>query len=353
MRIAFVADPRHPNTDRWVSYLASEFGHDVVVVATTAPPYPERTPYRIVPCPVRARFGYLLAGPRVRQILRAVRPDLLVGYRIQSNGLAAALSGFRPLVLAGQTETIVWPPHHPVYRLCVKWALGRADLLQAWGSHMADRLLELGVRSEKILTLPRGVDTSVFRPASKPTVAPVLIMTRALRPIYNHAALLRALAEPPLEAARLLIAGEGGERVALEGLAGSLGVASRVHFAGRRGASDLAEDLRSSRAYVTLVTTEGISSSLLEAMACGVLPVVPDLPANREWIVDGRNGALLPPEVIDAPPRLAARLASLLADDALVERAFALNPPVIAERADWKTNLSIMNARYRSLTGKH
>ena len=42
--------------------------------------------------------------------------------------------------------------------------------------------------------------------------------------------------------------------------------------------------------YVSIPNTDGTSISLLEAMAYGCLPVVSDLPANREWIENGVNG---------------------------------------------------------------
>jgi hypothetical protein len=166
MRIAFVADPTHPNTDRWARHLASGLSHDVTVLATKPAPPMSSAPYAVRRVPARGKLGYVLLGWQLRSHLRAIRPELVIGYRIQSNGLAAALTGFHPLVLAAQTESIVWPPGSRLYRSTTRWAIRRADLLQAWGSHMAERLVELGAARERILVLPRGVDTTTFTPPS-------------------------------------------------------------------------------------------------------------------------------------------------------------------------------------------
>jgi len=354
MRLCFIADPKHPNTDRWASHLAESLGHDVTVIATTAGPYPPDRRYAIVPVPIRSRLDYLTLGFRVRDHLRRLRPDVLIGYRIQSNGLAAAMTGFRPLVLAAQSEVIVWPPNNPFLTVGTRFAIRRADLLQAWGTHIARRMEELGADPAKILILPRGVDVRLFHPRPAPATAPVLIVTRALRAVYRHATLLAAFREvlDRMPGARLLIAGDGVERDNLTRLASSLGVDAHVNFLGHLSSPQLAEQLRTARGYVTLVATEGVSSSLLEAMGCGLVPVVPDLPGNRDWVTDGENGIFLPLAALDNPGEIAKLLVRALSDDALLARAFEKNVALVSERADWDSNMRRMEAAYSGLVGK-
>jgi glycosyltransferase involved in cell wall biosynthesis len=351
MRIAFVADPTHPNTDRWARYLAEGLAHHVTILATKPAADFPAAPYAVRRVPARGRLGYVLLGWGLRAHLREIRPDLVIGYRIQSNGLAAALTGFHPLVLAAQTESIVWPPGSRLYRSTTRWAIRRADLLQAWGAHMADRLVQLGAPRERILVLPRGVDTQVFTPSGRPVTSPRLIVTRALRAVYRHDLLLAAFAviARKHEGARLLIAGEGDERPRLEALAASLGLAPSVEFLGRLGERELALRLREAAVYVTVVAQEGVSSSLLEAMACGLVPVVPDLPGNREWVKDGLNGRLIRPADLDRPEAIADVLEAALSDGALRASCHRDNPVRVRRDADWVTNMNRMDAAYRRL----
>lgn len=351
MRIAFVADPTHPNTDRWARHLAVGLSHEVTVLATKPIAELASAPYAVRRVPARGKLGYVALGWQLRSHLRAIRPQLVIGYRIQSNGLAAALTGFHPLVLAAQTESIVWPPDSRLYRSTTRWAIRSADLLQAWGGHMADRLVELGAARGKILVLPRGVDTSTFTPPDRPVTNDVFIVTRALRPVYRHDLLLEAFAivANKRAGARLLIAGHGEERPRLESLASSLGLSAAVDFLGRLNERELASRLREAAVYVTVVAQEGVSSSLLEAMACGPVPVVPDLPGNREWVKDRRNGRLIPSAALDRPEAIADVLEAALQDSALRASCHRDNPGRVRRDADWVTNMNRMDAAYRRL----
>jgi glycosyltransferase involved in cell wall biosynthesis len=46
--------------------------------------------------------------------------------------------------------------------------------------------------------------------------------------------------------------------------------------------------------YVSFSSYDGIPNSVLEAMACGLVPVAADLPQLREWIEDGVDGYVVP-----------------------------------------------------------
>jgi glycosyltransferase involved in cell wall biosynthesis len=72
---------------------------------------------------------------------------------------------------------------------------------------------------------------------------------------------------------------------------------------------------------------------MLEAMVLGALPVQSDTVSTREWISDGENGLLVPPEDAGAVERALRRAVS---DDDLVERAARINEQLTAERVDFR-----------------
>jgi glycosyltransferase involved in cell wall biosynthesis len=90
----------------------------------------------------------------------------------------------------------------------------------------------------------------------------------------------------------LLLIGDGPERASLERQAQDLGVADRVIFAGYQ--ADPGPYLMAMDVFVLPSRSEGLSVSLLEAMAAGVPVAVTDVGANREVIEGGRCGTLLP-----------------------------------------------------------
>ena len=169
---------------------------------------------------------------------------------------------------------------------------------------------EVGAPRDRIRQLYNGVDTERFRPADprgdrgREALAPGFFARDALvfgtvgrlDPVKNQESLLRSFRaisdrEPALAPRlRLLVAGDGPLRSRLEALAVELQVAERVWFAGAR--SDTPEILRAMDAYVLPSLNEGISNTILEAMASGLPVIASRVGGNPELVVDEATGAL-------------------------------------------------------------
>lgn len=89
----------------------------------------------------------------------------------------------------------------------------------------------------------------------------------------------------------LVIAGQGEEGERLKALAVELGIADHVQFVGLR--FDLPELYQLYDVFLLTSFSEGISVTLLEAMASGIPSVVTDAGGNHEIIVDGETGYLV------------------------------------------------------------
>jgi phosphatidylinositol alpha-1,6-mannosyltransferase len=134
----------------------------------------------------------------------------------------------------------------------------------------------------------------------------------------GHDALLEALARLTLElpAARLVVAGEGGDRARLEARARELGLAKRVLFTGFVSEATLAELHGRSRAFVMPSSGEGFGLVYLEAMRAGKPCVALKGGAAEEIVADGVSGVL-----VDASPgSLSRALVALLGDRELAAR---------------------------------
>jgi glycosyltransferase involved in cell wall biosynthesis len=108
---------------------------------------------------------------------------------------------------------------------------------------------------------------------------------------------------------RLLIAGDGEHRAALERKAAELGITSRVRFLGRCDAGRVRGLLEGAAALVVPSTYEGMPLVVLEAMEAGVPVVASRVSGIPEVVEDGRTGWLVPPE---DPRALAAALTEVL-----------------------------------------
>jgi glycosyltransferase involved in cell wall biosynthesis len=109
----------------------------------------------------------------------------------------------------------------------------------------------------------------------------------------------------------LVIVGDGPQRPSLENLAARLGVASSTRFLGHLdGARDW---LAAFDVYVNSSVSEGVSLTILEAMAAG-LPVIATRVGGTPEVVDATCGRLVPPK---DPAGLAAALVELALDPTL------------------------------------
>jgi glycosyltransferase involved in cell wall biosynthesis len=93
--------------------------------------------------------------------------------------------------------------------------------------------------------------------------------------------------------ARLLIVGEGSLRPRLEALASRLGISRAVIWAGFR--QDIPRLLAAMDIYVQPSSNEGLSLSILEAMAAGKAVIATNVGGAREVVSDNKTGILIPP----------------------------------------------------------
>lgn len=176
-----------------------------------------------------------------------------------------------------------------------------------------------GVPAGRVRVIHNGVDTSRFAPrAPKPVLAPKrAVIVGRLSPVKDHATLLHAVRRvvDSVPTFQLDIVGDGDIRPELEALRDSLGLCDRVHFHGYH--ADVSAFLAAADFFVLSSISEGVSIALLEAMASGLPAVATDVGGNREVIVSGETGYLVPAR---APDVLAAVMLRIQSDPAGLER---------------------------------
>ncbi len=333
MKIAFIGDNRSQNATNWLRALGKAGITDISV------------------WPAAGFARDLLRLPQLRKWLQREKPDLVLGYRTTSYGFLAALVSNRPLVVAVQGETDLWPYHPltlPFKHFTKFYSVRKAAMIHAWGENMLPSLLSHGAAREKILVKPRGIDLAKFA-YSEDKQGVHLISTRSLYPEYHHEKSLQVVAGLAARgvACRLTLIGEGPQLGALQKKAEHLGIADRVRFPGRIDYDLIPAYLQASSFYISMPETEGTSSSLLEAMACGCYPLVADLPANRTWIRSGDNGMLS-----QDPEEIATHIMVLKDNRQQFVRAIRQNRKLVEQQADITKNMQLFVRKYLELAGK-
>lgn len=195
--------------------------------------------------------------------------------------------------------------------------------------YLVDRV---GISPSRVLHLCNGVDTDRFRARRFDDRLPVgcpfdrtrhwLVGTVGrMDPVKDQVNLARAfvaaLRDAPAarERLRLVLAGDGPLRPDVERLIDEAGIRPLVWFAGER--SDIPDILRHIDCFVLPSLGEGISNTILEAMACGVPVIASRVGGNGELVSDGYTGALVEPADSAA---LARRILAYFLEPAMARR---------------------------------
>ncbi|MFP7753818.1 glycosyltransferase [Thermodesulfobacteriota bacterium B35] len=220
-------------------------------------------------------------------------------------------------------------------------------------------LKQSGMPSDKMLTIVNGVD---FTPLAIPVSSVEKLKNRyditdefiigivaRLSPIKNHALLLRAvarLASTSSRPLRLLIVGDGPERTNLESLVAEFCLDKQVVFCGEQ--SDVASYYALFNAFVLPSFSEGISMTILEAMAAGVPVIASAVGGNEEVITHGRNGLLFSSNNLDG---LVSALLAIMEDSEMARMLSREGRSSVHTTFSMKTMLKNYRQLYNEVLG--
>jgi len=132
---------------------------------------------------------------------------------------------------------------------------------------------------------------------------------------------------------RLIIVGDGNERVSLENLAQGLGIKDKVVFTGPISHDNVWEYYQKASIFVLPSLNEGMSNTMLEALACGLPLLATDTGGTRELVTDNKNGFIVKMKDFND---LAEKIEKFLLDRSLEEK-MGKESRLLAEKLSWET----------------
>jgi sugar transferase (PEP-CTERM/EpsH1 system associated) len=266
---------------------------------------------------------------RLATLLRRTRPHV-----VHTRNAEPFFYGFAGAKLA-RVPALVHSEHgrafddRPSRFVVQRWMSRHTDAIFAVSGQLkADLVRHVGLPDAAIEVLHNGVDLSRFDAPERsraalrrgwgvPDGTLVVGSVGRLAAVKNYGLLVRAVASSGLDV-HLVLAGEGPERATLTALAESLGIAARVHLLGH--CNDVDQVLGALDVFVLPSFSEGMSNTLLEAMAAGLPPIASAVGGNGEIVRNGVDGRLF---ASDDEAGLAACLVALCRDDAQRSRLAA------------------------------
>ena len=262
------------------NHLGAEWNHVIIAMdGVTAARERLNSDVRVNFPAVEVRKGDLIGNlKRFRETIRALQPTTMLTHNFGSIEWALANrlklvrhvhveDGFGPEERDRQLPRRVWLRRIALHNRPV--VLPSQSL-----SRIAEQIWRLSPR--QLHYVPNGIDLARFAtlgapydwPADKEADGPIIGTVAALRPEKNVGRLIRAFFVVASQApARLLIIGDGPQRVELLQLTQQLGLSRRVHFAGHVARPD--DLIKAVDIFAMSSDTEQMPISLLEAMAAG------------------------------------------------------------------------------------
>jgi N-acetyl-alpha-D-glucosaminyl L-malate synthase BshA len=209
------------------------------------------------------------------------------------------------------------PSFFPITRFMIE----QSDAVTAVSTFLRDETVRVFGVERPIEVIPNFVDARVYRPGAtaelRRRLAPggekVLVHASNFRKVKNLPAVLAVTARVAERMpVRLALAGDGPEMPAVRALAAELGLEDLIAWLGH--VDDLAGILPAADVLLLPSLHESFGLVALEAMACGVVPVVTDRGGAADFIQDGLNGFLRAPDDVEG---MAAAVLRVLAEPGL------------------------------------
>jgi colanic acid/amylovoran biosynthesis glycosyltransferase len=232
-----------------------------------------------------------------------------------------------PVVVSCRGSQVKVAPHNPT-RTTVRDGLAatfqKASFVHCVSRDILEEACKYSLDPGKACIVRPAVDTQFFSPtqphgASRPGSPFRVITTGSLNWKKGHEFALVAVAQVRARGVpvRFEIVGDGPERQRILYTVDDLGLNDCVELPGRLDPGGVRDRLRAADAFLLSSVSEGISNSVLEAMACGLPVVTTDCGGLREVVTDGVEGLVVP---VRNPTAMADALASLAADPTLLDR---------------------------------
>ena len=235
---------------------------------------------------------------KIKNLIQEYAPSIIHIHQVNSYAYYSLISARKSLVpkilTAWGSDILLSPKNSFLLKKMVQFNLRHADFLTSDSEFMAEEIRSLLPRRKlDILIANFGIEI-IEKDLLKENI---IYSNRLHKKLYQIESVINAFKlflENSIDKSwKLVIAATGEETNNLKSMVEHLNLKGNVEFVGWVDQEKNVEYYSKARLFVSIPESDATSISLLEAMAYGCIPVLSDLPANREWIDDGKNGIIV------------------------------------------------------------
>ena len=291
----------------------------------------------------------------LRRIIHQIHPDIIHAGPIQTCGFLTALSGFTPLItMSWGSDILVDSEKNFFWKWITKFTLKRTSIFIGDCDVVKDKAKRLGFSEKRIVLFPWGIDLNHYQPGRNLQLRNqlgwndkfILLSLRSWEKIYGVDLVAQAFVEaskydPDL---RLILLGNGSQEAEIKMIFEEAGMLDRVHWGGVIGQQELPDYYHASDLYISASFSDGSSVSLMEALASGLFVLVSDIPGNKEWIDQGRNGRLFKTGSVE---NLTKSISEILKNKAHLSQVGIEARRSAEKKANWEVNFQKLLFAYQ------
>ncbi|MBP6090176.1 MAG: glycosyltransferase family 4 protein [Crocinitomicaceae bacterium] len=232
----------------------------------------------------------------IKKQIELFQPSIIHIHQANSYAFFALLAcrkSFIPTVLtAWGSDVLLLPKSNLLLKKMVQFNLRNAYFLTSDSIYMAQEMEKIAPLKNRIIIANFGIDVTPISCEKEN----IIYSNRLHKKLYRVDKIIEAFSlfyTNNNSDWKLVIAATGTETEKLKIKVAELNLDHAIEFVGWIQKEDNEQWYSKAKIWVSIPESDATSISLLEAMACGCIPVVSDLPANREWIQSGRNGIVV------------------------------------------------------------
>ena len=305
------------------------------------------------------KYSYPFLVWSLNKIIAKIKPDILHSGWTPKDGLMATLTGFHPhLSMPWGSEVMVHPYENILYKIINNYVFKKSDHITCDSEHVKELIIkDYNILPQNITVFPWGINLKDFNnndmEESKRTELgwgdkTILIMTRKFEKFYRIIEFIDVFHKllKSNDNVRLFLLGSGPLENKIKSKIIKINISNYIHMPGWVNREEMNNYLNSSDIYVSNSYTDGSSVSLLEAIACGLSPIVTKIESIEEWVEDGYNGYLVD---IDNPEEMENKIMNLTKSAKKMVKFKQRNFDLSKNKLDWKINFNILENIYSNL----
>ncbi|MCX7885276.1 MAG: glycosyltransferase family 4 protein [Caloramator sp.] len=349
MVICFLANASLSHTKKWAQQMA-KMGHEVHIIshsdAVIDGVYVHYVNYSLK--------NYFKTYKKVHNLIRRINPDILHAHQANTCGLyAATMKGYDFILSTWGSDILIAPEKSFILKMITKYVLKKAAYITSDSYYMSQKIIKLGGDKNKVFTFPMGVEDELLKyfHEFKNDGGLNFISNRRLEKLYNIDVIIdgfyRAFSKN--KSINLNIAADGSEMERLKSKVKEYGIEDNVKFIGRYSPEDIGKLLYTNDVFISIPSSDSTSVSLLEAMCCGLFPIVSDLPANKEWVKDRENGYII--NEINSE-KIKEAILWCCKNKEKIKKASKVNRKIIEDKALWSNNIKMVEEIYQKMINR-